>query len=292
MDDAEDSEAAAAAGVSRIVAQLQPLDLNDASADRAFSEPQAGSSVPGPSLVLGTSTRSMAAASSKANTKNSLPVVEDVVGSQEMHPCEEEDAGDAAEEADLWEMAGKSRNATRHRRRKQLRWESRQGQDQPREGSINESVASVAAPRIFPAPVSAQAATTTAAEVAADAVRAMQEEDEEGAQKSVADIPEADEGGHDDDNKEGDEDEDQGEDEDDEEQEMDEDSEGTSEFESEATGTDVGSLLHVNTTSSILSLTADFAMQNVLLQMGLRLVSRQGQQITRCEAMCCASPSL
>jgi len=39
--------------------------------------------------------------------------------------------------------------------------------------------------------------------------------------------------------------------------------------------------LPVNTTSSILSVTSDYAMQNVLLQMGLRLVSRDGRVISR-----------
>ncbi|KAL6762805.1 Nin one binding Zn-ribbon like-domain-containing protein [Haematococcus lacustris] len=37
----------------------------------------------------------------------------------------------------------------------------------------------------------------------------------------------------------------------------------------------------VNTTSTVLSVTGDFAMQNVLLQMGLRLVTRDGRQISR-----------
>lgn len=37
-----------------------------------------------------------------------------------------------------------------------------------------------------------------------------------------------------------------------------------------------------NTTSNVFTVTADFAMQNVMLQMGLRLVTRDGKQITRC----------
>eukprot|EP00983_Pelagomonas_calceolata_P043035 1138747-Pelagomonas_calceolata.AAC.5 len=37
-----------------------------------------------------------------------------------------------------------------------------------------------------------------------------------------------------------------------------------------------------NLTSNVLCVTADFAMQNVLLQMGLRLMAQDGRQITRC----------
>ncbi|KAJ9520993.1 hypothetical protein QJQ45_022704 [Haematococcus lacustris] len=47
-----------------------------------------------------------------------------------------------------------------------------------------------------------------------------------------------------------------------------------------ASGTDCGET-RVNTTSTVLSVTGDFAMQNVLLQMGLRLVTRDGRQISR-----------
>ena len=54
---------------------------------------------------------------------------------------------------------------------------------------------------------------------------------------------------------------------------------GGSEIGTETTAAD--EVLHINTTSTILSVTSDFAMQNVLLQMGLRLVTRDGQQISR-----------
>jgi RNA-binding protein NOB1 len=37
----------------------------------------------------------------------------------------------------------------------------------------------------------------------------------------------------------------------------------------------------LNTTSSVVCVTGDFPMQNVLLQMGLRLMTGDGRQITR-----------
>jgi rRNA maturation endonuclease Nob1 len=48
----------------------------------------------------------------------------------------------------------------------------------------------------------------------------------------------------------------------------------------QSTGGEQGSAF--NLTSNVLCVTADFAMQNVLLQMGMRLMAQDGRQITRC----------
>ena len=311
VDDAEDDEATEA-GVSRIVTHMQPLDLNDAIGVQSFSErKEAGDPplVPGPPAVPGPSSRSLTTAS-QVNQSSPLPKSSAMAGGvaelqhadqtaahQDQAACSAAAAAAAEAEDDAWEKAGKSRNAERHRRRKQLKWEARQGQLPPADASADSPDAASAglSSGAFPAPVSASAAFTSAAEVLAKAKKAMQEEEEEEeeeAHHASSGIPEAGEGRHEDQGEENDEDEEdddewEEEEEDDEdgaeeeEEESDRSSEETSELGTEATGTDEGSLLHINTTSSILSLTADFAMQNVLLQMGLRLVTRQGQQITR-----------
>lgn len=46
-------------------------------------------------------------------------------------------------------------------------------------------------------------------------------------------------------------------------------------------GTDAGDSQLAESTSSIVSITADFSMQNVLLQMGMRLATPDGRRITR-----------
>jgi RNA-binding protein NOB1 len=263
---------------SRIAALIQPLDLNA----------EGSSGIPMPLLSGVGVQRTIQPGATAADVAP--------VGTGGDHERRDEDDEDEGGEDDEWAVAGKSKNAERRRRRKQQRWEARQPADRGGLAAGGEGVE----------PLSAVAASANADEVAAAAAKAMQEDDEDEAAAAASGRGEGERKGNDGDVQEdgleegdeamdeGDEDEDEFEEEEVEEEEEeesdDEDQEGSEEGDvggaaGSEVGTDVtgttGTEFHANTTSSVLSLTGDFAMQNVLLQMGLRLVSREGQQITR-----------
>ena len=275
MDDADDNDHGGAAAVSRIVAQMQPLDLSSGypalATEEAGTAPQHGL----PSLAATDVSSKPGVATGPAA---SLPLAPAAAPSiQDKHVQEDAIEEEEAEgEGDEWAVAGKSKNAERHRRRKQIRWEGRQPQQQP-DGSSGLSGRT---------PLTEAATTTSAAAVAAAAAKAMQEEEEEEEQvkQGEGDAPMSDDGEVGEDmEEESDSDEDSDDDEEEEGDEGQEEGEegtaGGSEIGTETTAAD--EVLHINTTSTILSVTSDFAMQNVLLQMGLRLVTRDGQQISR-----------
>ena len=273
VDDADDNDHGGAAAVSRIVAQMQPLDLS--SGYPALATEEAGTAPqPGPPSLAATDVSSKPAVATGPAAPTAAPSIQDQHVQEDA--VEEEEAEG---EGDEWAVAGKSKNAERHRRRKQIRWEGRQPQQQ-QDGSSGPSGRS---------PLTEAATTTSAAAVAAAAAKAMQEEEEEEEQvkQGEGDAPMADNGDEDGEDMEEESDSDEDSDDDDEEEEDGEEGQEEGE-EGTAGGSEVGTettaadeVLHINTTSTILSVTSDFAMQNVLLQMGLRLVTRDGQQISR-----------
>ena len=272
VDDADDNDHGGAAAVSRIVAQMQPLDLS--SGYPALATEEAGTAPqPGPPSLAATDVSSKPAVATGPAAPTAAPSIQDQHVQEDA--VEEEEAEG---EGDEWAVAGKSKNAERHRRRKQIRWEGRQPQQQ-QDGSSGPSGRS---------PLTEAATTTSAAAVAAAAAKAMQEEEEEEEQvkQGEGDAPMSDDG---EDGEDMEEESDSDEDSDDDDEEEEDGEEGQEEGEEgTAGGSEVGTettaadeVLHINTTSTILSVTSDFAMQNVLLQMGLRLVTRDGQQISR-----------
>ncbi|KAG1662767.1 hypothetical protein FOA52_006793 [Chlamydomonas sp. UWO 241] len=202
-------------------------------------------------------------------------------------------AGDE-EEDDDWAVAGKSRNSERRRTRKQSRWEERQeaaagtAGDAPK---LREDFAAVASqPATADVNAVLEAARAAEAEAAAAGEGGGGDEAAGGGDDGASDKTGG--SGSEDESDDGDEGSDV---------ELEEVEEGEGEGEGgDADGTEGGKGgadasvsaadpvaattidgLVVNTTSSIMSVTADYAMQNVLLQMGLRLVSRDGRAISR-----------
>ncbi len=195
-------------------------------------------------------------------------------GAQAPEQEDEDDEDDEEEEDDDgWETAKGSRGAARRAKRKQMRWEARQQlrqqQQQAEAGtSQQEGVAATEA--------AAEASTPQQQPVgAADGTQQHEEGEEEGEENGEGE-EEEDEG-----ETEGEEDEEEGEDEGEEAEEGASTAAGTEAAASEAAASHEHSEVAPNTTSNVLSVTADFAMQNVLLQMGLRLVTPNGKQITR-----------
>lgn len=278
VDEADDNDGGGSAAVSRIVAQMQPLDLSSDYPALAVAEAGSASQRGLPSLPAADASSKPAAGVGPATSLPPVPAAPLVQAQHVQEDDIEEEEEEAGEGAD-WAVAGKSKNAERHRRRKQIRWEGRQPQQQP-DGSSGPSGR---------APLTEAATTTSAATAAEAAAKAMQEEEEEelgrqGKGEDAAPMSDGDEDG-DEDMEEGDSDEDSDDDDEDGEEGQEEGEEGEEET---VGGSEVGTetttadeILHINTTSTVLSVTSDFAMQNVLLQMGLRLVSRDGQQISR-----------
>ncbi|KAG2501826.1 hypothetical protein HYH03_000325 [Edaphochlamys debaryana] len=215
------------------------------------------------------------------------------------------DGEEDEDDDDGWSTAAKSRNAARRKQRKARRqeaWEQTQQQLQAHQQRTEAGAAASTSGRA-PAPAAAGPAAAAAAAPAAAAAKAAAP----AAANGGADAAAADEGsdGEDGEGESGDEGEEgEGEMEEHEGLELVTDSdydEGEEEGEDAATGADGTSTaapptttaastlglgeeeeeLAPNTTSNVFCVTADFAMQNVMLQMGLRLVSRDGKQITR-----------
>ncbi|KXZ44204.1 hypothetical protein GPECTOR_71g565 [Gonium pectorale] len=193
-----------------------------------------------------------------------------------------------------WSTACKSRNAARRRQRKERRrqaWlETQQQQQQPGPAATAAAEApSTSGRQPVAAPAAAAAATTAPAASSAAAQGTGGGHEDGGADGGEGDDGSAGEG-------EGEEVEDGSEEEGEEvegfelvtDDEGEEGDDGASEAPT-ATGTEAlteaateaTDLLLPNTTSNVFAITADFAMQNVMLQMGLRLVTRDGKQITR-----------
>lgn len=177
----------------------------------------------------------------------------------------DDDESDSESEGE-WEQAGKSRNAVRRRRRNQRRYEARQAAREAQAATAATAADTSAhhAPT-QPQPNAATPAHPATPETVEAAPAKHSEDDDTGSVAEDGDVPL----GHAYVEGEG-------------------EGEGTEcgasvaqDSESvQASGTDCGELT-VNTTSSVACVTADFAMQNVLLQMGLRLVTRDGKQISR-----------
>ncbi|KAG2448975.1 hypothetical protein HYH02_005729 [Chlamydomonas schloesseri] len=181
---------------------------------------------------------------------------------------------DEEEEDDGWCTAAKSRNAARRKARKERRhaaWMEAQQQQQQKAAQPSQQGTGTAA-AAAPAP----AAAADAAEAEAGQEDEEEEEDEEVEMEEHEGVELVTDDGEDDEGEDGDEGEEGAPSE-----------AGTAATTAATTTTAAAGGLEVvdellpNTTSNVFTVTADFAMQNVMLQMGLRLVTRDGKQITR-----------
>eukprot|EP00798_Chlamydomonas_sp_ICE-L_P002831 gene2831-17779_t len=254
-------------GGSRIATSAQPLD---------------GLSTPG---MTGFEAAAAAAAGTLAAPvpSSSLPGSTAPAGGPEgpggAEPPQDEqdwsDEDDDEDDDDGWNTTGKSRNAVRRRDRNQRKWEER------------EAVRAVTA---------AEAEAEVAAAVVAKDVAGVAK-DEAGVAKDEAVLAKevdgeiGEESSEDSEDSEEDSEEEEYDGEDADEIQMVKFEEGAAEGAADGAEGKQGAeeegeaaeeeVLMMNTTSRVSMLTADFPMQNVLLQMGLRLVAKDGSQITR-----------
>ncbi|GFR39822.1 hypothetical protein Agub_g315 [Astrephomene gubernaculifera] len=222
---------------------------------------------------------------------------------------EEGDEEGDEEDGDGWETVSKSRNAARRRQRKDRRrqaWQEQQQQQQPAPAQQQQQ------PAQQPKGEEGSGCCGKASEMPAAAAKQDKEAAAAGRQQQQGQEQQQDGSQSEQDDEEGeeeDEDEETGEmeevegyelitEEGDDDDEEGEESEAGTAAEVATTMTDAGATeagatdaagtaselvdeLLPNTTSNVFCVTADFAMQNVMLQMGLRLVTRDGKQITR-----------
>ena len=199
-----------------------------------------------------------------------------------------------------WETVSKSKNACRRKKRQQQRWEVRQEVRQQEYGAAEEHLRQgqpQEGKAVFPgAAVASEPAAQARAVAGAGVAPLAPPAGQQAAGSASVGGGETANGGEEEEGSEEEylvcsDDEDE-EDEEGEEGEGEEGEEGTSEYDEEgsstvcdgssvAAGPQPPSEYSPNVTSNVFVVTSDFPMQNVLLQMGLRLVSKDGLQISR-----------
>jgi RNA-binding protein NOB1 len=306
VDEANDDDAAAGARASRIATSVQALALDGALAGQAVGALADSAAAEGPSAGAGSSAPAQAPAPQQhRQEQEQKPKQERPLGAANgAAPSDDSDSDDesAAGGNDGWEMASKSQGAARRRRRKEQRRQQRQaefeeewqehsqlmqeqreqqGQQQgaaPMEGDSGEGGEEAGAEQVEPEQLYGPAGVFAADEE-------EEEEEEEGEEEDEGDEDEGEEeegedggpGQHQDEGEEG-------------EQEQEQQQERAGAAGSAAAASAAAD--HATTaawdappggasSSSVATMTADFAMQNVLLQMGLRLLSRDGRVVTK-----------
>ncbi|GAX82336.1 hypothetical protein CEUSTIGMA_g9765.t1 [Chlamydomonas eustigma] len=300
--------------VSHIVSRLQPLDLSEDAHTSTNTMAESSSTLNPPEGVSNSDDLKHDPESQQLGMDVEAVVDKSNMGTDGNSNRQEgagmEEAEEEEDDEDAWEVAGKSRNAERRHKRKQIRkaartqvavQESERGQrnvsplgDVTFKTTVSKDVCAEEGVAFFSGMAHLDSVRVTdrvsnsaavmeggvVGEIAASVGRKHNEGVEENGGNNVAEEAEDEEYSDDDSDS------------DDEEEEDEDDLEdddgslgvaGESEVASAAggSGLTLEEEIHINTTSSVMSITADFPMQNVLLQMGLRLVTRDGCQISR-----------